>query len=409
MTTPAQFEEIAASIRSDLVAHSLPSLAVAVARGGEVLWEQGFGWADREARRLATEHTSYSLASISKPITATGLAVLVERGLVDLDAPIDNYLGAAKLNAGAAAVVGASDSSGATVRRVANHTSGLPLHYHFFYEDEPAFARPPFEETILRYANLVTPPGTHYQYSNLGYGLLDHIISTVSRRSYADFMAAEVFQPLGMTRTSIDIAPGLEPFVAVRYAQNGARVPFYTFDHPGGSAVWSSAHDLVRFGMYHLHNTVLGQAPILSHEAIDAMHLDTTDSMVNRETGAGYGLGWAVMPPRAGSNAGTTSAWKNWRPKIVSHTGGMGGVSTALMILPEHDIAVAVLCNAAHSLPHCVAERVLSVLLPDSGLVPTPMPAAPAPGRPTISTHDGRAGRPNSPRFEPKVRAQGFV
>ena len=92
MTTPAQFEEIAASIRSDLVAHSLPSLAVAVARGGKVLWEQGFGWADREARRLATEHTSYSLASISKPITATGLAVLVERGLVDLDAPIDNYL-----------------------------------------------------------------------------------------------------------------------------------------------------------------------------------------------------------------------------------------------------------------------------------------------------------------------------
>jgi hypothetical protein len=176
--TPVQFAEVAASIRSDLAAHALPSLAVAVARGGEVLWETGFGWADREARREATAHTSYSLASISKPVTATGLAILVERGLVDLDAPIDDYIGAAKLNPGAARAVSASGADGATVRRVGNHTSGLPLHFQFFYEDQE-FERPPFEETILRYANLVTPPGTHYQYSNLGYGLLDHVIKNV--------------------------------------------------------------------------------------------------------------------------------------------------------------------------------------------------------------------------------------
>ena len=125
---PTQFEEVAASIRSDLTAHALPSLAVAVAREGEVLWEQGFGWADREARRLATEHTSYSLASISKPITATGLAILIERGLVDLDTPIDEYLGAAKLNPGAAVLAGESGSAGATVRRAygvcGRHTQG---------------------------------------------------------------------------------------------------------------------------------------------------------------------------------------------------------------------------------------------------------------------------------------------
>ena len=65
-----------------------------------------------------------------------------------------------------------------------------------------------------------------------------------------------VLNLVGMTRTSVDIMPGLEPYTAVRYAPNGARVPFYPFDHPGGSAVWSSAHDLVRFGMYHLHNTL---------------------------------------------------------------------------------------------------------------------------------------------------------
>src|SRR5437588_5532254 len=123
-------------IRTRLVEQSLPSLAVAVAREGQIVWEEGFGWADRENRVPATEHTMYSLASISKPITATGLMLLVERGQIELDRPINDYLGDAKLTARV------GDAVGATVRRVANHTSGLPLHYHFFYQDEP-YRRPP--------------------------------------------------------------------------------------------------------------------------------------------------------------------------------------------------------------------------------------------------------------------------
>src|SRR5688572_32186710 len=117
------FGNIAETIRSRLVEKSLPSLAVAVARDGEVLWEEAFGWADRENRIAATPHTLYSLASISKPITATGLMILKERGLIDLDRPINDYLGHAKIN------VRVGDPAAATVRRVANHTAGLPLHY----------------------------------------------------------------------------------------------------------------------------------------------------------------------------------------------------------------------------------------------------------------------------------------
>ena len=64
----------------------------------------------------------------------------------------------------------------ATVRRVANHTSGLPLHYQFFYADEP-YRRPAMDETIRRYGNLVTAPGERYQYSNLGYGVIDYVIA----------------------------------------------------------------------------------------------------------------------------------------------------------------------------------------------------------------------------------------
>ena len=175
------FDAVRASIRKQLVETEVPSLAVAVARDGKILWEEGFGWADREKRLRASEHTMYSLASISKPITATGLMVLVETGKVDLDRPVNDYLGGAKLRARV------GDAAQATVRRVANHSSGLPLHYQFFYADEPY--RPlSMDETILRYGNLVTLPGEKYQYSNLGFGVLDYVIARVSGNSYPDFM-----------------------------------------------------------------------------------------------------------------------------------------------------------------------------------------------------------------------------
>src|SRR5438046_918929 len=168
--TASAFSAVRDLIRARLVEQVIPSLAVAVAREGEILWEEGFGWADRENRVPATEHTIYSLASISKPITATGLMVLKEQGKIALDQPINDYLGEAKLNARV------GDAAGATVRRVANHTSGLPLHWQFFYADEP-YRRPTMDETILRYGNLVTIPGEKSQYSNLGFGILDYAMS----------------------------------------------------------------------------------------------------------------------------------------------------------------------------------------------------------------------------------------
>jgi hypothetical protein len=140
----------------------VPSMAVAVARDGEIVWEAGFGLADRERGVPATAHTLYPLASISKPLTATALMILVERGLVDLDRPIDDYLGEAKLQSRV------GDAADATVRRVACHTAGLLLHAQRFYDGEPQ-RPPPMDETIRRYGVLVSAPGERWQYSNLGW------------------------------------------------------------------------------------------------------------------------------------------------------------------------------------------------------------------------------------------------
>src|SRR5947209_16594754 len=117
------FHQARGRIQRGMIERCIPSLAIAVAQGNSVLWEEGFGWADRERRVAATPHTLYSLASISKPITATALMILKERGLLNLDHPINDYLGDSKLRAWVGNV------EEATIRRVANHTSGLPFHY----------------------------------------------------------------------------------------------------------------------------------------------------------------------------------------------------------------------------------------------------------------------------------------
>jgi len=336
-----QFNCVRDLIRAKLVELSTPSLAVAVAQNGKILWEEGFGWADRENRVPANEHTLYSLASISKPITATGLMILKERGKIDLDRPINDYLGDAKLKAWV------GNSGEATVRGVANHSSGLPLHYHFFHEDEP-YQRPPMDETIRRYGNLVTAPGEKYQYANLGYGILDYVISRLSGKSYPAFMREEVFLPLDMTHTSVNIGPRLKKYQAVRYGSDGLPIPFYDFDHPGASAVFSSAHDLVRFGMFHLKAHLPDQKAILSDETIDEMQQPTADI----SNGNGYGIGWRINSNEMGYRS-------------IRHSGGMGGVSTVLVLVPSEKLAVVALTNSSSPLPDQISKEILSVMLPE--------------------------------------------
>src|SRR5437660_618195 len=130
-----QFDSVRATIQRYVDRGEVPSLSVAVAKDEKIIWEEGFGWADREKRIAATEHTRYSLLSITKPFTATALMLLVNSGKVDLDKSINDYLGDAKV------------TGNATVRSVANHTSGLPIHFQFFYADEP-YRPPSMEETI---------------------------------------------------------------------------------------------------------------------------------------------------------------------------------------------------------------------------------------------------------------------
>jgi CubicO group peptidase (beta-lactamase class C family) len=348
-------------IRSQLAATSVPSVAVAVFRDGRIDWEEGFGWADREGRVEATPHTMYSLASISKSFTATGLMVLSAEKRIDLDRPVNDYLGDAKLTA---RIGRAAD---ATVRRVANHTSGLPFHVQFFYYDEP-YRRPPMDLTILRYGNIISRPGARYNYSNLGYGILSEVLARQSHESYSNFMRASVFLPLGLTRTSVDIPETLKPFVASRYETNGARLPYYDTDHPGASEVFSSAHDLIRFAAFHLKAHLPHQRPILDDAQLDAMHVAST--RVNATDG--YGVGFETST-------------KNGYP-VISHGGAMPGVATQMLLVPDKGIAIVVLCNTwASGVVDDIADHIAKAVLPDWKATPEKSGFAP-PEKPFVPT-----------------------
>jgi CubicO group peptidase (beta-lactamase class C family) len=285
----------------------------------------------------------YTLGSLAKPMTATAILLLRQRGLLNLDRPINDYLGGAKL------VARVGNASEATVRRVAQHTAGLPGYYETFYPDEHD-KPPPMDEVILHYGNLVFPPGERFYYSNLDYGLLGYVISRTSGKDYAKFMREEVFLPLGMNHSCVINCSGLEKYRATRYFLDGSLLPDYMTAHPAASDVYASAHDLVRFGMFHLKARLADQKNLISDEAVDEMQKAT----VPMNWSNSYGIGWIVSRDAKGR-------------RRVSHGGAGAGVDTQLTLVPEEKLAVAVLVNTnidAH-ISGEIADAILDLLLGD--------------------------------------------
>jgi CubicO group peptidase (beta-lactamase class C family) len=340
-----EFETVRAQIREVMDFHNVPSVSVAVARNGKIIWEESFGWADLERHILATPHTLYSLASITKPVTATALMTLVERHQIDLDKPMNDYLGTQKL-------AGVGDAREATVRRVAEHTAGVMAHASWFYADQPN-AHPHMDETIRRYGTLASVPGELYSYSNLDYGLLEYAIERVSGKSYAEFVQKQVFEPLGLTESAIyDASRSDNGPLASRYWFGYHKVPAYDVDSRGASAVLMSAHDLVRFGIFQLSGHLDGeQRSVLRKETLLAMRVPP---LLPAGEKSSYALGWEVEE-RHGL-------------KWFGHGGGSAGVVSWLSVYPDEGLVVVVLGNGVSETGaiHFLENDIVHAVLPDT-------------------------------------------
>ncbi|MBL8267344.1 serine hydrolase domain-containing protein [Steroidobacter sp.] len=324
-----EFDALRTSIRDHMQKNDVPAVAVAVWRDGKTVWAEGFGWADKEHQVPATPDTMFCLASLTKTLTATGLMTLVQAGKIDLDRPANDYLGADQLT------MRVGDPKAVTVRSLANHTSGLPAGEQFFYgADVPKL--PAMSEVIRRYGIVAAPAGERYRYSNLGYGILGRLLEQVSGRSYPDFMREALFQPLGMTHASVNIAPELRQHQAVRYDLDRKPIPYYVSAQPAAGLVYASASDIARFGQFLLKNRSSERKAILSNASIDRMSSDPIREQGSPALAAGdasgYGVGLFVR------NQGGY--------RTLGHSGAGSGVSSDFAIVPEQNLGVVVLANA---------------------------------------------------------------
>jgi len=168
---PPAYAAVVARARAvvcDRLLPRMPGLQVAVAVAGKLVWSEGFGYADRERKIPVTNATQFRIGSVSKPLTAAGLALLYERRKVDLDAPVQRYVPSFP-----------AKRYPITTRELAGHLAGIR-----HYQDDEFLLNRHFNTvrdglTIFERDSLLFPPGTKYSYSSYGWNLIAAVIEAL--------------------------------------------------------------------------------------------------------------------------------------------------------------------------------------------------------------------------------------
>lgn len=288
---------------------------VLLAHGADVLLNKGYGFADDETGTPMTAETVMLTGSISKQFTATAVLLLEERGLLDVDDPISEYLDGVP-----------ADKATITIHQLLTHTAGFSRD-HFQHDLTPM----ELDEAlaVIYGMALGSSPGTDYHYSNTGYALLAAIVQTVSSRLFTEFMHEEIFEPAGLSFTGFFGDDWSEHDVAVTYF-NGAwqgrpsNFPGPFWGNMGNAGVMSTAADLYRW------ISVLRAGEILSPENVDRLF----GPHVTVRPGVRYGYGWF-----------TTDETELGRE--IGHGGvGIGG-NSEIAFYPYRDLTIIVLSNHA--------------------------------------------------------------
>ncbi|MGF1456121.1 MAG: serine hydrolase domain-containing protein [Alphaproteobacteria bacterium] len=320
-----------------------PSLSAAVAIDGAVVWTAAVGWADLSRRVRATPETVYRIGSTSKSVTATGLARMVDAGLLSVDTPL-REIRARWPNPAWAAL---------TPRQLASHTAGLPGYeensdwmglYQSLVLSTP-YATADQALSVFDGARLLFEPGRGFHYSSFDTVLLSAAMAKVAGKPFMTLMKDMVFKPLRLYGTGADADPAFAGRVAVHYqrwpARTSARAdgatdrfkPWRPVDlslkRAGGGLV-STPADLVRLGAAWLDET------FIKPETREAFWtpVPLADGRVNEQA---YALGWrrrTVTLPNGGEAV-----------DHLNHGGVSKGAQCWLMIVPEHGLALALAMN----------------------------------------------------------------
>ena len=191
-------------------------LAVGVVRDGELAWFHGHGVADVESGRPVDEDTVFRIGSITKTMTAVAVMQLVERGVLDLDAPAADYLRGYSLRPAKPTF------APVTVRHLLTHTAGVRavrgpadlLRPTLGWGTRPGHAAPPLAEYYRGGLRVDVEPGTRFAYSNHGFATLGQIVEDVSGVPFDRYLRERVFGPLGMGDSDLVRSERVRPRLA---------------------------------------------------------------------------------------------------------------------------------------------------------------------------------------------------
>jgi CubicO group peptidase (beta-lactamase class C family) len=332
------FESVRNVILQAIAHGKATGVAVAVAHGGSIVWEEGFGWANLEAGLKATARTPFTLASITKPFTATTLMTLAAEGKLSPDDSANKYFTNSRIQ-------GTNGSADAvTVRLLGAHVSGLPTMFEGYDRDEATLDLAP-DALIRNYGRLAYPPRSCYEYSNIGFAALAVIASNLTGTDFGTLMTQRVLTPLGLHDSFFDTNVARLPMGAARYDPSGNPIPYYTTSTPASGELYASVHDLAHFAMFNMKNHIHGQASILDDRWIDELH----KPVFVGPSGVATTFGWFTGHLQSGI-------------PVIFKSGGQPGVATSLYMLPTENLACMVLTNQSDGRGLCseVCNRVLA-------------------------------------------------
>jgi CubicO group peptidase (beta-lactamase class C family) len=345
--------------RAALVAQNLPGLSVAVGAGGELVWAEGFGWADLERRVPVAPEMRFRIGAVSIALTSAAVGLLLEDGRLRLDEPIQTYVPAFP-----------AKTWPVTLRALMAHVAGV-RHYRGESDYMPTEHCERAEQGLHRFADdpLRFEPGTRYRYSTYGWVLVSAAVEAVANEPFSSFLGAQVLAPLGLRDTQPDTLPPPTPegltFYYPRLAADTRYGPELASeaDHScfaGAAGLVSTPSDLVRFAL------ALQSGKLLAPETVALLqapaHLASGEEL-------GYGLGWDLETvPLAGQPA-----------RMVGHDSeyAIGG-SASLVTWPEHGLVVAVTSNISFADTWSIAASLAQAFAePSDAARTTPEPPAP--------------------------------
>ena len=313
-----------------LIEQNLPGLSVAVGVNGEIVWAEGFGWADLEKRVPVAPETRFRIGTASTALTSAAVGVLLEKDRVQLDEPIQTYVPAFP-----------KKEWPVTLRQLMGHLAGVrndggdesPLYSQ--HCERPVDGLQFFADDALRFE-----PGTQFGYSRYGWIVVSAAIEAAAGGQFLTFMREQIFDPLGMRDTTAESATNPLRDRASFYFPRFAADPRYGL-HPmreldlscyaGAGVFLSTASDLVRFAI------AINSGKLLQPATVQL--LQTSQRLPSGEE-TGYGLGWDLEP--------VTLLGEQTR--AVGHDGdSLGGMVASLTTLPERGLVVAVMSNISYA------------------------------------------------------------